>query len=586
MNRQLTATSTLENLKKEAKRWLKALHAGDGTARIRFERASPDAPTAPILRDVQHALALEHGLAGWSALKKELEVQALANKQRTELVDLFLENACADPILANGPSAHARRSQAALRILIRHPEIAHHSIHTAVVCGDLKEVKHILKEHPEAATEPGGPMRKRLLGEREKLWTPLLHLCYGRLPTTAAKDNAVAIAHLLLNHGANPNDFFEVGSHPCRYTALCGVAGEGEDDAPPHPQREALARLLLERGAEPYDIQLLYNMHFHGDILWILELIYAAAVKAGRQADWDDPAWSMIDMGGLDSGARYLLGIAVAKNDLKLTEWLLAHKASPNATRKPNSKFPARSLHEEALRQGSTEMTELLERFGAVPSAPVAPEDKEVFIAACFQLDHKRVQAIIEQHPEYLLSSAVMFAAVRQNRVDVVTFLLDIGMSIEIEDEQKQRPLHEAVSHDSFDVAVLLIERGAEIDPVESNWGATPLGFAIYGQKTGMIELLGRVSRDIWELTNSGQVERLRELLSQEPELAKVAGKGVTPLMWLPDDETRAIEIVELLLAYGADPAVRNNAGMTAADCVEKRGLYDVAELLRSSETQ
>ena len=60
-------------------------------------------------------------------------------------------------------------------------------------------------------------------------------------------------------------------------------------------------------------------------------------------------------------------------------------------------------------------------------------------------------------------------------------------------------------------MAALLIGRGAEVDPVESNWNATPLGIASYGQKTQMIELLGSASRDIWELTWAGNAARLRE---------------------------------------------------------------------------
>jgi hypothetical protein len=70
-----------------------------------------------------------------------------------DLVNLFLENACSDPILNNGPVAHARRKRAALRILKRYPEIARDSIHTAVVCGDLEEVERILKERPETGTD-------------------------------------------------------------------------------------------------------------------------------------------------------------------------------------------------------------------------------------------------------------------------------------------------------------------------------------------------------------------------------------------------------------------------------------------------
>jgi hypothetical protein len=69
MSRQLTPQNGLDGLKKEAKRWLKALRAHDPEARARLDRTYPNAPAAPGLRDVQHALALEHGLAGWTALK-------------------------------------------------------------------------------------------------------------------------------------------------------------------------------------------------------------------------------------------------------------------------------------------------------------------------------------------------------------------------------------------------------------------------------------------------------------------------------------------------------------------------------------
>src|SRR5262249_38781422 len=372
MNRQLSAASTLKNLKKEAKRWLKALRASDPEARERLDRASPQAPAQPGLRDVQHALALEHGFTGWPVLKKQFEGEAAGDDRRAELADLFLENACADPVLAGGPAAHTARSHAALRILAHNPEIALYSIHTAVVCGNLDEVRRILKERSEAATEPGGPLRRRDNREREKLWTPLLHLCYGRLPTGVASHGAVPVARLLLDCGADPNDHFEVGSPQNRYTVLCGGAGEGEDDAPPHPGREALMRLLLERGAEPYDIQLFYNTHFHGDILWMMKLIYEAAMRAGRGADWSDPNWSMINMGGLGLGARFFLDIAVEKNDLDVAEWLRAHGASPNAAPPPHPNSSQRTLHEEAMRRGFTRMAELLERFGASPSPPVA----------------------------------------------------------------------------------------------------------------------------------------------------------------------------------------------------------------------
>jgi hypothetical protein len=60
---------SLDTLKKEAKRWLRALREGDADARTRFERAHPKAPSQPGLRDVQLALARERGFAGWADLK-------------------------------------------------------------------------------------------------------------------------------------------------------------------------------------------------------------------------------------------------------------------------------------------------------------------------------------------------------------------------------------------------------------------------------------------------------------------------------------------------------------------------------------
>jgi hypothetical protein len=72
MPRSITPSTSLENLRKEAKRWLKQLRAHDPDARARLERAYPAATANPSLRDVQHALAIEHGMESWAALKQSL----------------------------------------------------------------------------------------------------------------------------------------------------------------------------------------------------------------------------------------------------------------------------------------------------------------------------------------------------------------------------------------------------------------------------------------------------------------------------------------------------------------------------------
>jgi ankyrin repeat protein len=80
MPRLLSAKSSVDTLKKEAKRWLKALRDGDADARARLLRSWPDAPdtAALTLRDVQYALAREHDLPGWIALTEAVHAARAA----------------------------------------------------------------------------------------------------------------------------------------------------------------------------------------------------------------------------------------------------------------------------------------------------------------------------------------------------------------------------------------------------------------------------------------------------------------------------------------------------------------------------
>lgn len=70
---------SIESLKNEARRWLTALRAGDAAAWTRLRATLPDSATEPSLREVQLALAREHGFAGWTALKRALEPDAAAS---------------------------------------------------------------------------------------------------------------------------------------------------------------------------------------------------------------------------------------------------------------------------------------------------------------------------------------------------------------------------------------------------------------------------------------------------------------------------------------------------------------------------
>jgi ankyrin repeat protein len=189
----------------------------------------------------------------------------------------------------------------------------------------------------------------------------------------------------------------------------------------------------------------------------------------------------------------------------------------------------------------------------------------------------------VRAHPEYLQSHVPIFEAARRDRSDVLALLLELGFPLEAHDETGKRALHEAAANNALSAAKFLIDRGAEIDPRESTYGGAPIGWAAHGDRVEMIDLLSRYSREIWTLCFRGYVDRVREILKEDPTRARVVSKdGYTPLWWLPDDEGKAIEMVELLIAAGADPSAKDNEGRTAADAARRRGMIDVAARLEA----
>lgn len=114
MPRKITPATSLENLQKEAKRWLRAVRAGDAEARARLRGAWPNAPAEPGLRDVQHALAREYGVESWNALKQALPARAPAPAPHSISIEAY-ERLANDMVLAFN-----ERDEAALQRLNAH----------------------------------------------------------------------------------------------------------------------------------------------------------------------------------------------------------------------------------------------------------------------------------------------------------------------------------------------------------------------------------------------------------------------------------------------------------------------------------
>jgi ankyrin repeat protein len=133
--------STLDNLRKSARRWLKALRAQDPDARARLTRATPDAPENAGLRDVQHALARERGYVDWTTLRRSLEH---AHSRRDDVAQF--ENIAHDFLLAykTGDAAALQRLGAHLQV-----ELTRDSLRA--------EVQRRLDDLP-ASERPGGEL--------------------------------------------------------------------------------------------------------------------------------------------------------------------------------------------------------------------------------------------------------------------------------------------------------------------------------------------------------------------------------------------------------------------------------------------
>jgi ankyrin repeat protein len=565
MPRNITHQTNLEALRKEAKRLRKAVAANQPEAVARIQSAFPTQGADISLRQAQHTIAREYGFASWAALKQEIEDR---NRSHEERVRLFLEKSVhrygTDPSTGKWGGYEPDRPERgalAARLLARHPEIARQNIHTAVAAHDLDAVRTFLAKDP------------RLVHDRHPFdgWTPLLHLAYARLPIAAVERHAMPIASMLLDAGADPNT--GCFDHTGGFTALTGVIGEGEAGQSPHPLAEPLARLLVERGADPLDGQALYNTSLGADDTFWLDFMWAETEKRGQTARWNDPNPNLIGR-TLD----YLLGNAIANLHAKRVAWLLAHGADANAVN-AYTKLP---VVKHAAVAGRLDIVDLLMDHGA--SAPRLT-DAEAFVAAAAQGDLVAVRELAAAHPERLRDPDAMKAAIHRLQPEAVRLLLDLGMPPDIGDVHNYRALHHAADCGAVNIAKLLLDRGAEIDALETRYGGTPLSHANFFRRSETVALLTPLSRNIRALCFAGAIDRVRELVKEDPSLAnREDHPGEPALFCLPDDDERALELAELLLSFGANPKARNPLGQTPADAARKRGLDDAADLLDEAD--
>jgi len=267
----LPARPSLENIKKQAKQLLKASKRNEPEA-MALVSSHFDDPSAITLQQAQLVVARGYDFSSWKALKQHVEAGPSEGPTTDQLANYFLEMAC----LQYGPDKNNRtfsKFQDAAELLQQYPQIAGHSIYTAVVLGDVEAVRGHLAANPNALEQTGGPFP----------WTPLMYAAYARLPGVST----YAVGQLLLEAGANPNAF-QLMNGQYRFTVLTGIFGDGEGGKalfPEHLEMVPFARAVLEKGAHPNECQGAYNRCFNADNTH-LELMLEYGLKDSDTSDW------------------------------------------------------------------------------------------------------------------------------------------------------------------------------------------------------------------------------------------------------------------------------------------------------------
>ncbi len=179
------------------------------------------------------------------------------------------------------------------------------------------------------------------------------------------------------------------------------------------------------------------------------------------------------------------------------------------------------------------------------------------------------------------------FAALRTDDVRRLETLLARGFDPNaIEPELFDTSLIVAIRHKSARAIALLLSIDTLKIDAQSRNGDTALMIACWLSDTAtalaLIDLGAEINRPGWTALHyaaaSGNAKVISRLLDESAYIDAESPNGTTPLMMAARGGKR--DALLLLLDEGADPLLRNERGMTAADFARGYGFADLATLL------
>ncbi|MDN5931044.1 MAG: ankyrin repeat domain-containing protein [Pseudonocardia sp.] len=443
----------------------------------------PDGAPADPGRWPLHAahlvLARLYGFPSWPALVRHVGIVTEYRRvpdtapPSADPATEFLRRAC----LTFGPADGPLQAGAAA-VLAEHPGIARGDVWVAAARADVDAGGRLLAADPALAVREGGPHR----------WPPIAYLAFARHDPPPDRDAVVATARLLLDHGADPDTGYLWHGLPSPFTLLTGAFGGGEGGQPPHPHGPALARVLLEAGADPNDAQTLYNRMFtpaddH------LELLLEFGLGRGAGGPWRRRLGD-----ALDSPAGMVhqqLDWAVTHGLVARVQLLAGHGADLRAPLSGRYGVARRPPYVVALTSGRFAVAELLERLGA--AEPLEPEER---VVAAVLAGDRAVDPDALARARAARPGLVVWASVAAGS-DAVRLAVDLGWDVDAlartdvpSDQEWETALHRAAHTGNAELVRLLLDLGADPDVRDARFDGTPADWAEHGGHAELVSFL------------------------------------------------------------------------------------------------
>jgi ankyrin repeat protein len=292
--------------------------------------------------------------------------------------------------------------------------------------------------------------------------------------------------------------------------------------------------------------------------------------------------------GGADAATANRYGVsplhlAAENGDAAMVEVLLAHGADPNVT-SPEGETALMT----AARTGDVPTLRALLERGADVDAAEGWKGQTALMWAAAENNAAAVTALLEAGAERDARSAggeftALTFAVRAGALDATRALLDAGADVEQKLLDGTSALVLAVTNAHYELAALLLERGADPNAADQGWTALHqiawsrrwnAGFNLPGPvATGNLDSLELVRR----LDERGANVNARQ--TKEPidgNRNKLDRIGATPFLLAA--KSADVPLMRVLLEQGADPALTTADGTTALMAAAGVGIWAPGE--------